>query len=71
MKNKSSEVEEDYRHPNMHYSFSGIHMELDVYISSIKLAVEYQGQQHYRPFYCGGTSFQLQQFRDEEKRKAQ
>jgi len=62
-------VEEDYQHPKMIYS-SGYNMELDVYVEDLKLAFEYQGEQHYRPIYGMGTDFEQQQRRDQEKRVA-
>lgn len=49
---------------------SGFKMELDVYVESLKLAFEYQGEQHYRPLYWMDTKFEEQQKRDEEKRVA-
>ena len=46
-------------------------MELDIYIDALQLALEYQGEQHYKPIYhWSGTDFATQQIRDEEKRKA-
>ena len=62
-------MEEDYKHPKMFHS-TGRHVELDVYIESLKLAFEYQGEQHYRPIYGMGTNYEGQQRRDEEKREA-
>ena len=53
----------------MAYS-SGHNVELDIYIEQLKLAVEYQGEQHYRPIYWTGTDFAAQLTRDEEKRRA-
>jgi hypothetical protein len=34
------------------------------------LAVEYQGEQHYKPVHWTGIDFEAQQRRDAEKRKA-
>ena len=62
-------MEEDYKHPKMFHS-TGCHVELDVYIESLKLAFEYQGEQHYRPIHGMGTNYEGQQIRDEEKREA-
>lgn len=56
-------------HPKMTHS-SGSQIELDVYIEELKLALEYQGQQHYRAAYWTGTDFEAQRTRDEEKRRA-
>ena len=63
------EVEEDYKHPKMLHSL-GSHVELDIYIEKLKLAVEYQGEQHFKPMYWTGIDFESQQIRDEEKRRA-
>ena len=45
-------------------------MELDVYIDELRLAFEYQGEQHYSPKYWSGRDFERQQLRDKEKKKA-
>ena len=45
-------------------------MELDVYTEALKLAFEYQGEQHFKPVYWSGTDFATQVIRDEEKRRA-
>ncbi len=63
------DVKEDYKHPKMIHSTEH-NMELDVYIETLKLAFEYQGEQHYRPIYGMGIDFEVQQRRDEEKRRA-
>ena len=43
-------------------------MQLDVYIEKLKLAVEYQGEQHYRAIYWVGPDLEALQRRDREKR---
>lgn len=64
------EVEEDHKHEKMAY-LSGTPIELDAFIEDIKLAVEYQGEQHYTPVYwMGGADLASQKARDLEKRKA-
>ena len=65
-----TEIEEDFKHPHMIHPSSRKTMELDVYIEELKLAVEYQGQQHYKPVYGMNADFELQQTRDKEKREA-
>ena len=62
-------VEEDYQHPLMVHS-SGVNMELDVYIEDLKLAIEYQGEQHYMPLYYSTTDMVSCRTRDAEKRIA-
>lgn len=54
----------------LHSSFGG-QMSYDVYISKFKIAVEYQGQQHFEPvdFFGGEEAFEKVKLRDEEKRK--
>lgn len=59
---------EDYKHPELIHS-SGRKMELDIYIKSLKLAVEYQGEQHYRPIDLWAPNFPQQQIIDEEKKR--
>lgn len=44
-------------------------MELDAFIESLKLAVEYQGEQHFRAIHWTGMDFETQWIRDEEKRR--
>ena len=64
-----SDVEEDYKHPDLIHP-SGNTMELDVFIKSLSLAVEYQGEQHYSPQYWTGNDLAQQKKRDKEKREA-
>lgn len=45
-------------------------MELDVYIGSLHLAFEYQGEQHYRPMHWTTGNFGEQIIRDDEKKRA-
>jgi len=66
----AADVEEDYRHPNMLHASTGNYVELDVYIEQLKLAIEYQGQQHYRRIHGLSSDLETQQIRDREKREA-
>ena len=45
-------------------------VQVDIAIPKFKLALEYQGEQHYRPIYPLGTHFEEQQRKDAEKRRA-
>ena len=46
-------------------------LKVDIYISKLKIAVEYQGKQHFEPvdFFVGKDAFEKVKLRDEEKRK--
>jgi len=48
---------------------SGQKIELDIYIDEIKLAFEYQGEQHYQPLYWMQGDYEARQAKDREKRE--
>ena len=54
----------------LHSSFGG-QMSYDIYISQLKIAIEYQGKQHFEPvdFFGGVDAFEKVRQRDEDKRK--
>eukprot|EP01114_Cavostelium_apophysatum_P017882 TRINITY_DN5405_c0_g1_i1.p1 TRINITY_DN5405_c0_g1~~TRINITY_DN5405_c0_g1_i1.p1 ORF type:complete len:716 (-),score=103.25 TRINITY_DN5405_c0_g1_i1:1172-3319(-) len=58
----------NYKHPDLAHAASNKPMELDLYSPSLKLAIEYQGQQHFEETHRG--SLDKQKIRDEEKRAA-
>jgi hypothetical protein len=51
-------------------SFGG-QMSYDIYIQDLKVAIEYQGKQHFEPvdYFGGKEAFEKGQIRDNEKRK--
>lgn len=51
-------------------SFGG-QMSYDIYISELKIAIEYQGEQHFKPvdYFGGEESFKKVQIRDKEKQQ--
>ncbi len=57
----------NYIHPDVRYS-SGKKIHLDIFVPSIKLAIEYQGRQYYAFHYLYGRN-EKQRQRDEQKRK--
>jgi len=61
-------VEEDYGHSDLVLP-SGHKMELDVYIETLALGFEYQGEQHFKPVYWTGIDFESRRNKDEEKRR--
>jgi len=69
-------IKYQFRHSELRFSESGHKMELDIWIPELKLAFEYQGEQHFEAFHRGitqvtkGQSLESQQKRDQEKRKA-
>ncbi len=59
-----------YQHrPYYLKSSTGHQLSYDVYISSMKIAVEYQGKQHFEPveYFGGQEAFERQKIRDTEK----
>lgn len=68
---KTKSVHFNHRSDELRYESSGAKFEIDIYVPSIKVGFEYQGQQHYRPvdYFGGEKQFIKQKQRDEEKRK--
>eukprot|EP01114_Cavostelium_apophysatum_P021826 TRINITY_DN7718_c0_g1_i1.p1 TRINITY_DN7718_c0_g1~~TRINITY_DN7718_c0_g1_i1.p1 ORF type:complete len:570 (+),score=80.59 TRINITY_DN7718_c0_g1_i1:26-1735(+) len=66
---RTEEVYWDYIHPELNHS-SNRPMELDVFIPSLKLAFEYQGQQHFEDLNYVFDQVKDQKLRDSEKRQA-
>tara|TARA_B100001146_G_C15753590_1_gene252763 strand:+ start:50 stop:394 length:345 start_codon:yes stop_codon:yes gene_type:complete len=67
------EVFFDYKATFMKFKDSNIPMELDIWVPEEKIAFEYQGQQHFAPFYRNNFSsdeFENIRRRDKEKRQA-
>jgi len=62
-------VEMNYKHPELRFSKSNSRMEFDVFIPSLNVALEYQGQQHYNFHFMYGSEKCTQQ-RDTEKKDA-
>jgi hypothetical protein len=57
---------ENYKHPKVVHS-TGFPIELDIFIEDLKLAIEYQGAQHYKPLYWA-SDFTSQTMKDSEKK---
>jgi hypothetical protein len=71
----SETIHFDFKHHDLRFESSNRPMELDIWIPNLSLAFEYQGIQHYAPFWDGrneGTNRELDEVkrRDEEKRIA-
>lgn len=49
-------VYRNYRKFNWLKSKNGRHQEIDIYVKEIKLAIEYDGEQHFKPVRFGGIS---------------
>jgi len=65
----NEDVKENFNHPDLIHTNSGKPMELDVFVPALKLALEFQGEQHYHQIYAM-VDLPMQQMRDEEKREA-
>jgi hypothetical protein len=66
---KDTEIRTSYRHPNLKFSNTNVTMELDIYVPSLNLALEYQGEQHYINHYLW-RSIDIQREKDIMKRRA-
>jgi hypothetical protein len=66
------EIQWNFKHSEIRFSQTQRSMELDIFISSLRLAIEYQGEQHFFPVSSWGGIPALNRLRqrDEEKRKA-
>lgn len=53
------DVHVNYLHPDLLYS-TGKHVELDIFIPSLKLAIEYHGEQHFFAHHVAGEAEQQQ-----------
>jgi hypothetical protein len=63
---KGQTIHLDYIHNELKYSRTKAGIQLDVYIPSLNLAFEYQGEQHYSSHYLYGSP-EIIQRRDQEK----
>ncbi|MBI2757063.1 MAG: hypothetical protein HYX49_00115 [Chloroflexi bacterium] len=65
-----SDTKWQYKHPDLRFKDSGRKMELDIWIPSMKIGIEYQGEQHFFPVKQWGGDIALKnlQTRDQEKR---
>jgi len=69
---QNEEIEWDYPHPELRFKPSGYMMQLDIFVPSLNLAIEYQGEQHFFPIkHFGGKKGLLKlQSRDQQKKQA-
>eukprot|EP01027_Heterolobosea_sp_BB2_P007908 GEZU01011746.1.p1 GENE.GEZU01011746.1~~GEZU01011746.1.p1 ORF type:complete len:126 (+),score=24.95 GEZU01011746.1:200-577(+) len=65
-----TEVMEDYLHPELTFSGSAQPMQLDVFVPSLSLAFEFQGQQHFADVHVFGSSARTAAKTDQEKSEA-
>ena len=58
---------ENYRHPYLVCANNQLHLEYDIYIPSLNIAFEYQGQHHFDDIPSGFSHVELYRSRDREK----
>ena len=68
----NDKIEWNYKHPELIFKNSGHRMEIDIFVPSQNLAIEYQGEQHFFPLkhFGGKRGLSSIQKRDKEKREA-
>jgi hypothetical protein len=59
----------NYKHPDLQCKDTKYSLELDVYIPTLSLALEYQGIQHYTDTALFGPQLSLQQLKDQQKKQ--
>ncbi len=64
------DVKWNFKHHEMRFKDSSRSMELDIYVISLNLGIEYQGEQHVLPAWGGIPALKKLQQRDQEKRQA-
>ena len=61
------EIIEEYLSPSLVYSKSRVSIEIDLFVPSLSLGVEYNGEQHYNEIAAGFNVFEVYLLRDREK----